>query len=401
MSLMGGAWGIISAISVFLIGFLIVVFLAKKLRSEKNRPIFIYAWHTMFCVIYALYVADNGGDALMYYGRELVDGGEFRLGTVAVNYFAQTIKHGLNLSFLGVSLVFNIFGSIGLVAFDVCMRKYTNHGSKKLQRLASVIVFLPSISFWSSGIGKDALAFMAVGLALWASQNIGRHVLLMMFAVATMLVVRPHMAAIMTLSLVTGFVFYGRIGLIPRVILGAIAFSAATIIVPIALNQSGLGADVDEGALIEYVEKRQGYNMEGGGGVDIANMPLPLQLFTYLFRPLPFEARNVFTLAASADNMIILYLFFMGGRVVFSKRKLIFAENRPFLWLYSLSAWLLLAMTTANMGISMRQKWMFAPVLIFLFMSVIASAQRINARGVRVAPHLSITSLLRPPLRKP
>ena len=46
-------------------------------------------------------------------------------------------------------------------------------------------------------------------------------------------------------------------------------------------------------------------------------------------------------------------------------------ENRAFMWVYALMAWGILAMTTANLGIALRQKWMFAPMLIFLFISVI------------------------------
>jgi hypothetical protein len=39
------------------------------------------------------------------------------------------------------------------------------------------------------------------------------------------------------------------------------------------------------------------------------------------------------------------------------------------MWLYVLITWTVLAVTTANLGISLRQKWMFAPVLMFLLLS--------------------------------
>ena len=103
-------------------------------------------------------------------------------------------------------------------------------------------------------------------------------------------------------------------------------------------------------------------------------MSLPMQLFTYLFRPLPIEANGIFAFAASLDNAVLLFIFIWGGREMVKQRmrhKLVFLENRIFLWVYALSAWLVLSMTTANLGISVRQKWMFAPMLIFLFISVI------------------------------
>lgn len=48
------------------------------------------------------------------------------------------------------------------------------------------------------------------------------------------------------------------------------------------------------------------------------------------------------------------------------------------MWWYALIAWVLLSMTTANLGIAMRQKWMFVPVLVFLLISIIAASENIN-----------------------
>jgi hypothetical protein len=47
------------------------------------------------------------------------------------------------------------------------------------------------------------------------------------------------------------------------------------------------------------------------------------------------------------------------------------------MWVYVFGSWLILAMTTANMGIALRQKWMFAPMLIFLLISVIGRRRQV------------------------
>jgi len=104
-------------------------------------------------------------------------------------------------------------------------------------------------------------------------------------------------------------------------------------------------------------------------------MSLPIKLFSYMFRPVIFEASNVSALAAAIDNLILFYVFVRHGAVLFRKRKRIYQENRVFLWTYSLSAWLVLAMTTANLGIALRQKWMFVPMLIYLFISASGRAR--------------------------
>jgi hypothetical protein len=124
--------------------------------------------------------------------------------------------------------------------------------------------------------------------------------------------------------------------------------------------------------------------MEGGGAVDISSMSLPMQMFTYMFRPLPFETDGIPGFAAAFDNMVLLLLFVLGGRGLFKQRAVDALHNRAFLWFFSLSAWVVLAMTSANLGISLRQKWMFAPMLIFLLISV-AGRSRASATDTRVS----------------
>ena len=54
--------------------------------------------------------------------------------------------------------------------------------------------------------------------------------------------------------------------------------------------------------------------------------------------------------------------------------------NFKFSWVYGFSALLILSMTTAtNLGITMRQKWMFLPFFIVLFVSYIAQRNRQKA----------------------
>src|SRR3546814_16950478 len=96
------------------------------------------------------------------------------VGTGDVVNMAMPCVTGLNLSFLVACLLFNIFGAIGLIAFDTCLQEVTANKSKLLRRFATLIVLLPSISFWSSALGKDSLAFMAAALTLYATLNMSR-----------------------------------------------------------------------------------------------------------------------------------------------------------------------------------------------------------------------------------
>ncbi|WP_062810830.1 hypothetical protein [Alcanivorax sp. NBRC 102028] len=368
---------LVLAFLIFIAGLVAAVILRGYFRASLSRSVSLYLWHSLFCVIYLAYVLSYGGDASGYFRMSLRPDIDFKFGTYGVRFVVSFLSQGMGLSFLGCSLVFQFFGFIGLLAFDGALREVTCDKSRNIRLLATLIVFLPSVSFWSSGLGKDSLSFCAMGLALWAALRLKRRWWLLAVAVLLMLLVRPHIAGLLVLGLAGSFAFQRGIPMPQRVVLGGIALAAAVFLVPLGLNYAGVGEDAGAEDVMQYIEGRQGHNLKGGGAVDISSMSPPVQMFTYLFRPTLIEARNLFSLAAALDNTILLFLFIAGGWAIL-KNPLpphFQPHNRMFLWIYSFCAWLILAMTTANLGIALRQKWMFAPMLIFLLISVIGRSR--------------------------
>lgn len=369
-------WSVTSAFLVFLLGALLVVKISSFFKLAAKRGMLIYLWHSVFCLVYLFYVLNNGGDAVAYYNKALVGRFDFNFGTAAVDGLTSLLVHGLGFNMLSCFLLFNIFGSVGLLAFDGSLKHATQFKSKFLKRLATLIIFLPSVSFWSSAIGKDAISFLAVGLAMWSALQLNKRVWLMVLSISLMLAVRPHMAGMIVIGLALSIMFDKKTNIVRRLGLGIIAMIGAAVMIPFALQYAGVSDPSSAEAIMDYVENRQSYNMEGGGGVDISSMSLPMQLFTYMFRPLIFEAHSVTALAAALDNLVLLYLFIVGGYALVMKKARKFTENRKFMWVYAGLAWLVLAMTSANLGIAVRQKWMFAPMLIFLLISLIGKEKK-------------------------
>lgn len=399
MQLIASSWQVITTLLVFLVSIIIATAISKPFRTRQRRSVLLYLWHTIFCVIYALYVIKYKGDALYYYQESLNASTAFSLGTESISFITIFFTRVLGLSFLGTFFAYSIFGFMGLLAFDASLRAATAGKSRNMRRFATVIVLLPSISFWSSAIGKDSLAFMATGFALWAALNLKHRTWLMIVAILTMLLVRPHIAGIMIVALAASQLIQRGIPMRRRLLLGGTALAASAVMVPLALNYAGLVSDPTSSDVVSYIEQRQQYNQEGGGGIDISSMSLPMQLITYLFRPLPFEASSLFSLAASVDNVVLLLMFLVGGRQILKRRKPALKGNRTFLWLYSLLAWVILAVNTANMGISMRQKWMVAPMLIFLLISLMGKPRRAPQRPQHATASKTVKQL--PPYNAP
>lgn len=385
MELDSSVWHVVSAFLIFVAGLLWSIWLGKRFQSSRHRPWILYLWHTLFCFAYANFVTTNGGDANNYYNDALMGNIDFKFGTAAVSFITYLFVSIADLSFIGLFLVFNIFGYIGLLAFDSSLRIATAEKSKHVKMLATLIVFMPSVSFWSSAIGKDSLAFMAIGLALWAAINLRNRQGLMVFSIILMLMVRPHIAGMLVLALATSSVLDPKVKIKTRLISGSVAFTAALVMVPFALSYAGLGDASNFGDLEEYINQRQSYNMEGGGGVDIASMSLPMQLFTYLFRPAIFESTNITSLAAALDNTLLLLMVSLALTSYFKRRSFRLIGQRIFMWVYVLIAWIVLATTTANLGIAVRQKWMFVPFLVFLLIPFIGkSTGRSDAAPARM-----------------
>lgn len=373
-------WQFISAELVMVFGVFVARYAAMAFKTTFRRSLLLYAWHTLFCIIAVRYLMSNGGDAIDYYQHAISRNIEFSAGTAAIGFITILFASVLKLSFFATSLVFQIPGFIGLLAFDASLRAATAGKHRYIRLLAMLIVFLPSMSFWSASIGKDSLSFMATGFALWAALNLRRRVWLMAIAVAVMLMVRPHVAGMIVMALAGSYIIKPKVPLSRRLLLGGAALLASVLIVPYALGYAGVGEDANLADVAAYIQQRQQMDEMGTTSVDLASMSPPMQLFTYLFRPLPFETGSFFGFVSSLDNVVLLLLCVIGVWNIVRRRRPAAAGNRTFMWMYVFLAWSILAVTTPNLGISLRQKWMFAPILIFLLVSLIGKVRAATPR---------------------
>ena len=299
---------VVSGFMIFLVGLCGATRLAARLGLSVRIGVGLYLWHTAFCMIYAWYVVSFGGDAIYYYERAAAGGNEFALGTPMVDLLAELIIAVTGTSFLGVSLAFNLPGSIGLLLLHDALRRTIEQSGDLPRRLVMPITLLPSASFWSSGIGKDGIAFMAVALMTWASLRTSTGRPAMVVAVAMMMMVRPHIAGLMLIALLIGALGLPERSGVHR-LASAVAIGAVVIgLLPLILRFLGLGHAEGLNDVSNYVEQRQLYNRAGEAGIDIAQLPLPLQITTYLFRPLPHEAWSIFALVASIEVLVLLGL---------------------------------------------------------------------------------------------
>ena len=197
------ATDIFASAVIFTLGFGAMALVARLTGLSQARVNIIYLWHTLFAFGYAYLILNSGGDALYYYQSSLegnVEWGTGTAGVIAITWFFST---GLGLSFVATSLIYQTFGAMGLAFFDAALKATTANKSQTMKTLSNWIVFLPSASFWTSGLGKDSLAFFGIGLVLWGMQNMRRRVFAIIPGIAAVFLVRAHI----------GLLLLGAIGL--------------------------------------------------------------------------------------------------------------------------------------------------------------------------------------------
>jgi len=241
------------------------------------------------------------------------------------------------------------------------------------KRAAALLLFLfPSLVFWTSAFGKDALMTLAIGLT---SYGIARRfdtkgwvAILIGLPMATL--VRPHVGAFVAVSLFASYLIaditYGRkiIGL--KLLLFPFFLATSLVIVTYSKSSLELNSVEDARAMSEYSHL---HNQIGGSafgedesiGTRLAQAPL------LMFRPFPWEVNNWTAVLASCEGFaLLLFILHSRGDLV---RLFLSARSTPLVifaicFVAIFSAVFSVAMS--NFGLLARQRVMVLPLVLAL-----------------------------------
>jgi len=120
-------------------------------------------------------------------------------------------------------------------------------------------------------------------------------------------------------------------------------------------------------SILEFIYSRQSQVFEGGTlNYSMRESNFIYLLFSYLFRPSIFEVNNLFFMIIALDNLMLL-LFVIYRLVICIKFKFQISSEIVFISLiFFILSLILLTITSNNLGIALRQKWMLIPFLIII-----------------------------------
>lgn len=349
---------------------------------------------TRYDVMKALYGSVN--DPSRYYnrGRELVaerlwagnfapltfgfwfDHGERWWGTAFMDRLAGVVVALTGPTLRGVFVVFAVLSFVGL--YLIVLTVYRRSPGRSGSRFALVTFVLPSLWFWPSCVGKEAVMVFCVGLVFWGLFA-GRRIRWVAVAagLALALAIRPHVAVALGVALAGSFWLSSRrgrrVGIFSLLaVAGLVAFLTRNMI-----HQFGIEADLE--GVAEFVEHNRIKSSQGGSEIQVGGglAGIPLAFVNIWMRPFPWEAAG-FSLALSAAEIAVLWVlaFRARRRTLLSLKGWRVEPLVGFTVLYFSLYTLMVGLTFGNLGIIARQRSAVLPFALLLATGAAAPLSR-------------------------
>ena len=328
---------------------------------------------------------DGGGDAGVYYYLGLfyaehlraldfgilLDRSLWAVGQWWGTQFVRFIS-GFVLSLIGPSLraeflVFSLFAFGGLLFYGRAFQRA--YPWVRPERYLVFVLLWPSLWFWPSSVGKEAVILLALGLTAAGHVGDGRRPnwWLLAAGIGLAFAVRPHVAAVLTVSaaLSSWFLAQRKGGSLPRTILVALL---ALVVTVGALQRLGVDADVD--SVQDFMQQRAQMTSTGRSEIEVSSggwSSVPLAFVNILMRPFPWEAHHALAMVSSLEMVALWFL-------VWRRRKNLWQALRQwnrnrflsFALIFTFFYVLMIGLVFFNLGIIARQRVLVFPSLFLL-----------------------------------
>jgi hypothetical protein len=358
----------------------------KARHAVMDAPLMrsMYWWHILLSLAYLGYVAFNPSDSRAYYHKVESHfrgdswGAFYGTSTTFIEFVGYPFIHFLGFSYEGMMALFSFFGFLGFLYFYIFFRENIRFKHYFMgYDLLTLTFFLPNLHFWSSSFGKGSIIFLGLGLFFFGISNVRKRLLAIAIGGFIIYHVRPHIMLVVLVSSAAGFIFSSRgVSVAWRVMFLLGASVAFFFIYKDVLSMVG----IDEEQFISQgldMSRRAKELTKASSGVDITQYSLPMQVFTFLYRPLFVDAPGVLGLIVSFENVFYVLITL---KLLTSGKGLKFLFTGDFLAKSALFSFLTvsvaLAQIAGNLGLAMRQKSQVMILLLFVVLSYLESDKR-------------------------
>ena len=351
---------------IFIITFYLILKISKwfDLNFIDSSKIFIF--RSIICLAYIPILYSNNNDAFGYFHGE--EHGVF-WGTGLIQSIGYISNNNLHLTFVSCSLIFSFIGSIGSILLFSIIKDLTKNSDKKLKFLAGLIVYFPISNLWTACIGKDAITFTCINLIIFSFFNLNSRFLLLIISATFISLTRPYVGLVLIFGLIISITQKASFPLFYKLFF----IGSSSIFLVILINLSS--KFFPSLSLYDISERISDYGATtsvGATAIDLSSYSLPMKIFTYLFRPLFFEARDLFTILMAVENTILFFVVIYPLLISIKSKKLKRLELNSlqvFLIIFLIGTIIPYSSATSNLGMAYRHKLTLLPALIYLSLS--------------------------------
>jgi hypothetical protein len=373
---------VIVALVTFLAGRKVANHMAKVERDP--RLVKILTWSLvlhLLCAPAEIWVVDHiyGGVAdfnrYMFQGAYLsenIRAGQFTLAGTGIMKVEgdgmASIISGVVLTFVGPNklaefLVFAFLSFVGHVAFYRAFSITFPEANRR--RYLYLIMFLPSLLFWTADVSKEAIMTFALGICALGVARVLVHAprgyVWLLLGGTLGILVRPHEVALLAVGFAVAIIFRKRdpslkMRGIRRIF--SFIFVAVILVITDRVTEKYLGNPSSLTKLLNNVHYDNNTGAGAGFGsssVSYSSNPLayPKDVYSILFDPLPITAHSKSEYVAAFENTLILVL------ILISMRQLRAVIRTAWCFLYVFAS-------LGNLGLIDRERTLLLPFFLVL-----------------------------------
>jgi len=251
--------------------------------------------------------------------------------------------------------------------------------------LGILLFFLPSIVFWPSTIGKDALIMLFIGLCVYGfalvnHQPSSRAFFYLGLGLLGTMVVRPHIAAMLVISMTAPYLVAnnrrGAAAALTKMI-GFALLLGGTYFIALQARTFLQFDDVNGGmTAIDNVNRSNHYGNAAIGQNESA-LARAISAPVLLFRPFIWEVHNIPSTLASIEGLLLLLFTWRRRRELLEMlRRWKIDSFAAFLLVYTVQFSIIFAGAMSNFGLLARQRVMLLPFALMLLTASLADWKR-------------------------
>ncbi|MEX0883219.1 MAG: hypothetical protein WDZ72_07080 [Cyclobacteriaceae bacterium] len=368
-----------SLIIFFVLGWNHFQYKRKFLSSYVYYAVqFLFLYHTLFSFFFTIYIESEGGDAWRYWhGFESTDHWSDFWGSRSefIKWLNFMPSHQLGLSFWVGNLIYAAISYIGFRQLLIFLAENSGIQHQKEKMLALVLVLcMPNVHFWTAGIGKEALLWLALTGALLGMRRFSYRWLVVFFFIGLAWWIRPING--LGLGLIFGLSLIVSKGIPKRIKYGLTFFGLVLGYMALEKIKLYMAIPTLNWAFVQEFSQSQFDFLSGfqaGSEVPMAQYNIFRRIWVLFFRPLINESTTGWYLVPAIENSLYLLSCLLAIFCNFKNRH--FNIPVPILMgiLFGIFMASIYALTLNNLGIIVRMKSIYMPFFYLANYFLIAS----------------------------